>query len=80
MHTNDIDAENYALFNHLRNNKRGGGIALIHINKYSVKHLAIDFKPKTFEYAVFDVRSLFTILDVYRPPPLKTREGFIIEI
>ena len=33
VHTNDIDADNYALLNHPRNNKRGGGIALIHRNK-----------------------------------------------
>ena len=49
---NDIDARNYALLNHPGNNKRGGGIPLIHRNKYSVNDLAVDFKPKTFEYAV----------------------------
>ena len=41
----NIDSEHYSVRNYPHSGKRGGGIAIIHKNKYCVKPVSIDFKP-----------------------------------
>ena len=81
VHTGNIDSDKYSLVNYPRKGrKRGGGIAIIHNNKYNVKPVVVDFKPRSFEFAVIHVRSLFTILAIYRPLNLVNRQEFINEL
>ena len=76
----DIDYNNYNIINNPRPKKRGGGIALIYNNKYRVKNVTVDFRPKSFEFSVLNVQSLFTIVVIYRPPLAKTRQDFVTEL
>ena len=81
VHKGNIDSDKYRLVNYPRKDrKRGGGIAIIHNNKNNVKPLVVDFKPRSFEFAVIYVLSLFTILAIYRPPNLGNRQEFINEL
>ena len=65
LQLSNLDTDKYSIVNHPRPKKAGGGIAMIFRNKYNVRQVDIGFSAKTFEFAVFNVQGIYSVVALY---------------
>ena len=80
LQLSNLDTDKYSIVNHPRPKKAGGRIAMIFRNKYTVRQVDIGFSAKTFEFAVFNVQGLFSVVSLFQPPPFNTGQDFMLEL